>query len=169
MDSIVIFGAKYLFIIVVLLWVGAWAQAGRRHKAEIALATLLAFIIAAVLDKAASKLYYDPRPFAAHHLRPLITHAADNGFPSEHTLFSATLAAVLFMYRPKLGALAFAVALLVGVARVAAHVHSPIDIAAGAFLGACAGYAGYLAASRILAPKTRPSSKRADARPKDPK
>jgi undecaprenyl-diphosphatase len=149
MDSIITFGAKYLFIGIVLLWIGAWLQAGRRPKAQIALASAIAVITAAILDKISSKLYYDPRPFVSHHVQPLVSHAADNGFPSEHTLFSITLAAVLLMYRPKVGILALIIGLLVGIARVAAHVHSPIDIAGGVVLGAAAGYSGYWIAAKF--------------------
>jgi undecaprenyl-diphosphatase len=158
MDTLITFGAKYLFLAVVLLWAAAWLQASRRHRAEIAWATFIAVVIAAVLDKIAGKLYYDPRPFVSHHVHPLVAHAADNGFPSEHTLFSITLGMVLFLYRPKLGMLALAIALIVGIARVAAHVHSPIDIAGGIAMGVVSGYAGYFAASRWITAK-KPSAR----------
>ena len=39
-------------------------------------------------------LYYDPRPFAIGHFQPLIAHAADNGFPSDHALLAAALVAL---------------------------------------------------------------------------
>jgi undecaprenyl-diphosphatase len=154
MDSLITFGAKYLFIAVVLIWFAAWWQAGREHKKMIAWATFAAVVIAAVLDKITSKLYYDPRPFVTHHVQPLVSHAADNGFPSEHTLFSATLAAVIIFFRPKVGIAAFIIALVVGACRVAAHVHSPIDIAGGAVIGLAAGYLGYLAAAKFLKTST---------------
>ncbi len=143
MDSLIIFGAKYLFIFIILIVLIAWLQAGSKLKKEMFLVGLLAGIIAVALDKLSSKLYYDSRPFVTHNIKPLIAHAADNGFPSEHTLFSFTLAAVIFFYRPRLGMAAAIVALMVGVARVAAHVHSPIDILGGLVLGAIAGYLGY--------------------------
>lgn len=169
MDSLIIFGAKYLFIAVVLLWILAWLQAGRAHKKQIAAATAIAVIVAAILDKIGSKLYYDPRPFVSQHLHPLINHAADNGFPSEHTLFSMTLAAAIFFFRPKVGLAAAAVALVVGVCRVAAHVHSPIDIAGGVLIGLIAGYLGYLLAVKFLPLKAGRRAKPGDGRPADPK
>jgi undecaprenyl-diphosphatase len=149
MDSLIAFGAKYLFVLVVLIAFAAWLQAGRRLKKEMILAGLLAGAVAAVLDKLSGALYYDPRPFVTHHVTPLVAHAADNGFPSEHTLFSAALAATLFFYRPRLGIAAMVVALLVGISRIAAHVHSPIDIAGGLVLGALAGYMGYWLARNL--------------------
>src|SRR4051794_4819377 len=100
MDSIIIFGAKDLFVLVVLIWLVVWWQSSRKSRTELAIATIAAGIIAGILDKIAGKIFYDPRPFVTHHLTPLVTHAADNGFPSEHTIFTATLAGVLFFYRP---------------------------------------------------------------------
>jgi undecaprenyl-diphosphatase len=150
MDSFIIFGAKYLFLLVPFLWVVAWYQASIRYKRELPLSALAAIVIAAIADKIAGKLYYDPRPFVNSHVTPLITHAADNGFPSEHTLFSAAIAGSLIFYRPKLGAAALAVALIVGICRVAAHVHSPIDIAGGLLIGLAAGYGGSYLVSRLL-------------------
>lgn len=152
MNSIIIFCAKYLFVFVALVFCWAWLKAPRRYKVHMAAAIVAAGIVAAILDKLAGKLYYDPRPFVTHHVTPLVSHAADNGFPSEHTLFSFTVATALYFYRPKLSYLAFGLAILVGIGRVAAHVHSPIDIIGGIVLGLAAGWAGYQLA-RILTEK----------------
>jgi undecaprenyl-diphosphatase len=166
MDSIVVFGAKYLFLLVIVFWILAWRQAAGSHKKQLVWATIFALILAAILDKIVSKLYYDPRPFVTHHIAPLITHTADNGFPSEHTLFSMTIAATLLFFRPKLGMVAIAAALLVGIARVAANVHSPIDIAGGALIGFAAGYTGYWIALSFFPAKT---THRAGGQPASPK
>jgi undecaprenyl-diphosphatase len=150
MDSIIIFCAKYLFIAVIVIWLWVWGQSNRKNKMELALSTLTAFIIASVLDKLSSNLYYDPRPFVSHHLMPLIHHAADNGFPSGHTLYSTTLAGILIFYRPKLAYLALGIALIVGIARVAAHLHSPIDIVGGIAMATLAVYGGHYLAIKLL-------------------
>jgi len=150
MDSIIVFGAKYLFVFVVLVFCWGWLKANRSYKIQMAAAIIAAGIVAAILDKIAGKLYYDPRPFVTHHITPLVAHAADNGFPSEHTLFTFTVAAVLYFYRPRLSYLAFGLALLVGISRVAAHVHSPIDIIGGLVMGIAAGWAGYFLAARYV-------------------
>jgi membrane-associated phospholipid phosphatase len=47
----------------------------------------------------------------------------------------------------------FLVGLVVGAARVGAHIHSPIDIIGGALMGAAAGYIGYRLANYLLKPK----------------
>ena len=168
MDSLIIFGAKYLFIAVVLLWILSWLQANRRSRKQIFLATTVTIVVAGILDKLGSILYYDPRPFVTHHIQPLVTHAAENGFPSEHTLFSMALAATILCFRPKLGWVAMVIALIVGIARVAADVHSPIDIVGGALIGLIAGYIGYRLTVKLLPFKAKPKAKRVDGRPANP-
>lgn len=150
MDTLIRFGAQYLFIVVILIFILAWAQANKRYKTELLVALVIAGIIAVILDKIGGKLYYDPRPFVTHHIKPLVAHAADNGFPSEHTVFTISVSTLLIYYRPKLGLLSFLLGLLVGVSRVAAHIHSPIDIAGGILMGVIAGYGGYYLAHKLL-------------------
>lgn len=143
MDSVVIFCAKYLFVLVVLLYLLALFQASRHQRKAYVAALIIAGIVAVILDKLGGKLYYDPRPFISHHYVPLIQHVADNGFPSEHTTFSMTIAVTLAYYRRHLGWLAILVALIVGLARIDVHVHSPIDIIGGILIGVIAGTIGY--------------------------
>jgi undecaprenyl-diphosphatase len=149
MDDLVIFCAKYLFVFVVLIFIYAWLKADGKYKKQMAISMVFAIAIAAIIDKIAGKLYYDPRPFVTHHVTPLVAHAADNGFPSEHTLLTFTIATVLYFYRPKLSYLAFGLAVLVGIGRLAAHVHSPIDILGGVAIGLASGWCGYQLAGRI--------------------
>ena len=109
------------------------------------------------LIKTGGAVYYDPRPFVAAHVAPLFPHAADNGFPSDHTAVTMFVAfSVLVVSRPWGLALA-ALSLLAGVARVLAHVHSPIDIAGAVAIAALAALAGWLfgrwAVARWVAPR----------------
>jgi undecaprenyl-diphosphatase len=62
------------------------------------------------------------------HFTPLITHAADNGFPSDHTLLVAALAMTLWFYDKRLSWWVWLVAILVGLARVVSGVHYLTDI-----------------------------------------
>jgi len=158
MDSIIIFGAKYLIIAVGLAYLyGLW-QANPRDRKSLVAAMIVAAIAAVVIGKIAGKLYYDPRPFITHHVKPLISHSMDNGFPSDHTLLGVTVASVIYLYRRKLGILAITIALLVGVARVAAHVHSPIDIIGGAVIGGLAAWIGSWTAEKYLDRKLNAAS-----------
>jgi undecaprenyl-diphosphatase len=161
MDSVIIFCAKYLFVVVILLYLWAIFQASKRDRKALVAAFIIAGIVAVILDKLGGKLYYDPRPFVSHSVTPLIKHAPDNGFPSEHTIFSMTTAVLLFYYRRRLGGLAIVIAYIVGAARVAAHVHSPIDIIGGIIMAIIAASAGYFVTEKWL------GAKRHAVRPQD--
>lgn len=85
-------------------------------------------LVALALAKLIGAIFNDPRPFVSDHITPLIAHASDNGFPSDHTLLTMTIASVVFVYHRKLGILLALVAFLVGYARVLAGTHHMIDI-----------------------------------------
>jgi len=150
MDSVIVFCAKYLVAAVALLYLVAIVQASKKDRKALVISFIIAGIVAVILDKLGGKLYYDPRPFVSHHYTPLIQHAADNGFPSEHTIFGMTTSILLFFYRRRLGGLAIVIAYIVGVARIAAHVHSPIDIIGAIIFSAIAAATGYYATRKYL-------------------
>jgi undecaprenyl-diphosphatase len=79
----------------------------------------------------------DPRPFT-QGVHPLFPHAADNGFPSEHALFSFTLAFLSFSVSRLVAYGLLPLAMIVGACRVLAGVHHTVDIIAGAVLAAAA-------------------------------
>ncbi len=98
--------------------------------------TILRWTVAAVLTlllsflgaQIAAALYNDPRPFVVGHYRPLIAHAADNGFPSDHSLLAAAIVAVVAFAR-WLWTLPFVLlGGMVEAARIGAGLHHPIDV-----------------------------------------
>lgn len=143
MNTAIIFCAEYLLYFVVLGLIAAWVMIGREDKKRFIVSTLIACIVAYVIAKIASHLYFDPRPFVTEHIKPLIPHAADNGFPSDHALFTMTLTAATFFFSRKLASVMFVMTVLVGVARILAHVHSPLQIAAGWIFGIIGAVVGY--------------------------
>ncbi len=148
MDSIIIFCAKYLIFFIGLLAAYTYYRTNKRR--EFLIAVILAIIIALILAKLAGAIYYHPRPFVTEHIKPLISHGSDNGFPSEHTVAAMTLTTVIYFYRKKFAALALGLTFFVGLGRVLAHVHSPIDIIGGVAIGAVAGYLGYKSSVQIM-------------------
>lgn len=143
MDSVIIFCAKYLFVFVIVGLIVAWIPKDKNTKICFIVATIIAGIIAFILAQIGSHLYYDPRPFVTRHITPLISHAADNGFPSDHALLTATLTAVTYFYNKKVASVMLVLTAAVCAARVLANVHSPIDmIGSGVFaaVGALASY-----------------------------
>ena len=93
-------------------------------------------------------LAYQPseqRPFELLGVDPGASYLNNPGFPSDHSLFVWVIVfAVWYGTRNKWLALVFAViALLVGVGRVLALVHAPLDVIGG-FAAATVGAAWYL-------------------------
>ena len=131
--DLTIFAAQYCVFIEAIVALGAVAFALYRRPLVEALRWLLAAgitgIAAEVLTQIGGAVYTDPRPFAVGHYHPLITHVADNGFPSDHALLAAFLVAcvVLVRFWPVLPLVAI-LAVLVDWARVGAGIHHPIDV-----------------------------------------
>lgn len=128
MDTMIIFGAKYLIIISVIIFIWFFIQQPKDKQKQIFVFALFALPIIYVVAKLLALAFYDPRPFVAGHFMPLIPHDPDNGFPSDHTLLASAIAAVVFFYNKKMGLALFFVALLVGMARILAGVHHPVDV-----------------------------------------
>ena len=136
-DSLAIFGATYLFVlplIVAGIYVYNLEQKMRRKLCILGFVSFpLIFLVALI----ARHLYDDPRPFVAQHFTPLIPHDPDNGFPSDHTLIVAAIAAVITTHNRRIGATLWGVVLLVGLSRVYVGVHHFIDITASMVIAAC--------------------------------
>lgn len=133
MNSIIVFVAKYFFVINVVVVAIYWLMMPRAVKWRLGCQLLVGGLIALALATIGGHLYYDTRPFVREHVKPLFAHAPDNGFPSDHALLTSFIGFTMLAYSRKIGYSLLFVAVLVGAARVAAHVHSPIDIA-GSFV-----------------------------------
>jgi undecaprenyl-diphosphatase len=81
--------------------------------------------------------FYSNRPFVDYENLNLVTHLADNSFPSDHSTFIFAIALSLFMQLKNkiIGFLIIFFAILGAVARIYVGVHYPLDIL-GAFIGA---------------------------------
>ncbi|HEY7060747.1 MAG TPA: phosphatase PAP2 family protein [Chloroflexota bacterium] len=129
---------------------GLWPGPGRgpRRRAMMVAGVALGegYLLAVVLEHVLAR----PRPFVALGFPPLFPHAADSSFPSDHTLLGVALAAPFLWRTRALGVGLLALALLTGLARVAAGVHYPSDVLGSALLGlAVAGGADWLVARTI--------------------
>lgn len=128
MNYLIIFGAKYLIVLIVLIAGGYFLTISKQQKKEMIIFSLITLPIIFIISRLASKLYFNPRPFVVGNFLPLISHANDNGFPSDHTLLSAAIASIIYIYNKKIGVLLGLLAILVGLARMAAGVHHFADI-----------------------------------------
>jgi len=139
MTGLILVTAQYLPLVIPLAAALAWLTLPRAAKLPVAAQAILALVLAFALIRLGASLHVDPRPFVIDPSRPaLFAHSADNGFPSDHTTLTATVALVVMAFRRRLGWLLLAASVLVGVARVAAHVHHVQDIVAGLLIAAAA-------------------------------
>lgn len=132
------FVGDYFFLISVVVVAWYWLRAKIRVKTSLTWQLLAGGALAFVLALIASHVYYDPRPFVTQHVTPIIAHAPDNGFPSDHALLTSFLAFTMFLYSRRTGLFLLVIALLVSWARVAAHIHNPRDIVASFFIAGVA-------------------------------
>ncbi len=128
LNTIIIFTAKYLYILIVLtaiilLWFSP-KEKGIPALKLMALAIPIAYLLALI----SSHFIIDPRPFVVEHVTPLLPHSTDNGFPSDHTLVSMMATLTVFYFNKKAGSLLAVLAVGVGVSRVIAKLHHPLDI-----------------------------------------
>lgn len=80
--------------------------------------------------------YYNPRPFLVlQDVNQLISHETTSSFPSGHAAFYFALATGIYLYNKKAGIIYFIGALLIGLTRVIAGIHWPLDVLGGAGLG----------------------------------
>ncbi len=130
----IIFAATYLFLTSIVITSIFFLTLPKTDRKKMFLLGLLSGVISLVLLKISAMVVQDPRPFVVNHVIPLIPHAADNGFPSDHTLITMWLATVVFLVNKRLGIVLTIISLIVGIARVLALVHHPVDIVGSIFI-----------------------------------
>jgi undecaprenyl-diphosphatase len=131
LDQFMILCAEYIPFVLAALLLAAWFR-GTRHAA-------FRSAVSGGLGLGAAQLlglvHYQALPFVLGLGRPLIIHAADNGFPSDHATLCFAVAASLLLSGSRLGPAAILLAALVGFARIFVGVHFPFDVLAGTALG----------------------------------
>ncbi len=140
---LVILCGKYLIYISVTISLIYLFLQSKDVKKKILLMTAVTFPAAFVIAKVIGNFYYSTRPFVASNFTPLISHAPDNGFPSDHALLSFTLASVIFIFNKKVGGVLFLFGIIISASRVYAGIHSPIDILGAAVVGILVSFICY--------------------------
>lgn len=152
MNKLIIYIANYLFIVLPLLWILSLVLPRMNKKLLVQGFLSAIFAAPAVLTMVwvASRIMYSSRPFVVNNFTPLIPHVANNGFPSDHTTFCILFASLTFYNNKKLGVVGFALALLVGLSRIMAGVHSFADIVGGVVIGFTAATIGYYLSKLVI-------------------
>jgi decaprenylphosphoryl-5-phosphoribose phosphatase len=113
------------------------ALRGRRGSAIRMLAAVAAVYVSC---EGLGRLWPRQRPFERlAAVRCLAAHDPGRSFPSRHVASGLAMASIGGQEHGRLGLLMACVACLLGLSRVAAALHYPSDIAAGAVLGAIVG------------------------------
>ena len=153
-DNTTVVVAQYAIYVVATAAVVIWLTASRHDKIGLAVEAVVAMVLALVMIKVAGAIHSDPRPFVQNPaLKPLFPHPADNGFPSDHTALAAAVAAVVTQYRRRIGWAMALLAILIGVARVGAHVHHSQDIVAGLIIGYVAAIFALILWRQVVKPR----------------
>lgn len=146
-DAIISLIADGLVVPIVLIGAGVLlVLIPNKDKYQAYCRMLLAGLTAYASAKIIGYLYQPEvmRPFEKLGIDPGASFLNNPGFPSDHVLFSMviTLAVLFGAKRKKLAAVLFILTLAVGVGRVLALVHTPLDVI-GALLIACIGIPWY--------------------------
>lgn len=137
MEPLIVFGASHLYLVSGVVAGAYFVSRDRDTQKKIVIVGLFSGSISLLIATVANRLIQNPRPFVADNFIPLVAHAPDNGFPSDHSLLVGFIASLIFVFDRRVGALLWIVAVAVGTARVLAGVHHPVDVI-GSFLIAAA-------------------------------
>lgn len=159
-SDLTIFAAKYLVFIeaalalIILAWI-LW-QRPRLTILRWVIAAGIMLVLSFVFSRIGAAAYTDPRPFTVDHVKPLISHAADNGFPSDHALLAAAIVAAVGMAGLWYAIPFIVLAVLVDWARVGTGVHHVSDVIGSSVFVAIATLIALAAApalTRLVAPR----------------
>jgi len=136
LDAGIIFFAKYLtYFLVVALIVWLLSKDSRKRLFLFAELSIAAILARGLITEWVRFAYYHARPFEALGFQSLIPESGAS-FPSGHMTFLFALGLVVWLYNRKFGYWFLGLSFVVGLARIAAGVHWPLDILGGILIGA---------------------------------
>lgn len=134
-NLIVEFSASFLIYFLFAGLIILWFVDGKIKKEQVIHALFAAFVAWAI-TVIIKIMFPTLRPFRVDGLPTLtLTVPGDASFPSGHTAEAFALAITVWLHDKKVGWIFLVSALVIGMARVWANVHYPIDIVGGALVG----------------------------------
>lgn len=102
--KLVVFCAQYLVFVMALAWLGAAFMARRQLTLDALVRIAVMVVVALIAAKVLNHVVTDTRPYliSADHETALTTVSSDNGFPSDHALLAAAIAASLWWINRRL-------------------------------------------------------------------
>jgi len=147
-DALAVFLAEYLpyFLVVGVLYYLFMMNSWRNRWLFILLFSFVILISMGVIVWPLQLLVGASRPFEVLGFEPFVFTGTDHSFPSLHATFFAALSTLFYLIDKKWGKWYALVTLLIGIGRVAAGVHWPVDVIAGFIVGIIGALIGsYLA------------------------
>lgn len=142
-DFGIVFFADYLAYILVLVFI-TWLIAIKINRIKVLSTAVATILVGRVfLVEIIRFFYHSPRPFVALADATQLLPKSGYSFPSGHATFFFGLSAVIYFYDKKLGITFFVLSAIMGLARIMAGVHYPLDILGGVILGTVVGFACY--------------------------
>ncbi len=128
-DTLAIFAAEYMPVIVILALAILWILKGNNSR-DVILYGIYAAIIGLVINYIIGLVYFHPRPFMIGLGTQLFQYPAETSFPSDHTTFMVSIALMLLYFKETrvYGVILLILGLIGGLARVFSGVHFPLDI-----------------------------------------
>lgn len=127
-------------LILVIFWFEGQDRDQRERNQRAILRALVALLLANIILKLCNLIYFRPRPFVDHEVNLLFYHPTDSSFPSNPATVGFSVAIAIWLYNRRLGASLLVLATLFGLSRIYCGVHYPLDVIAGALLGALSAY-----------------------------
>lgn len=136
-QGISIFAGRYLIFVFAFFVAVIGFGKNRKELRKTAYAATWSAMLALIITTSLGMLIERPRPFVADPsiVRLIPAPLTEHSMPSAHTATAFGAATALAFGHPVLGLIAFIIAGLIGIGRVASGVHFPTDILAGAVLG----------------------------------
>lgn len=144
-DLVVRLAADWLVVPMALVTVVALLRLPRKQRYLAFGRAVVLLLLSLLLAKIASLFYVGVRPFEALGITPGASYLDNPGFPSDHALLVIGMTIIVWVVtkNKQLAIVMGCMALLVMLARIAAFVHTPVDVIGGALCAILAGLAVY--------------------------
>lgn len=154
-DGVIVFFADYLayILVAIIIAVIVFGKNTRAEKIRQGIQLIVAGILSrGIMVEIIRFFYQHPRPFFEFpQIHPLLVESSYS-FPSGHAAFFFALSAVMYRQNKTFGTILFVASSIMGIARIMAGVHYPLDILGGAILGTIIGL---LSVKLIKSPTTK--------------
>jgi undecaprenyl-diphosphatase len=144
---------KYLVYLVPILLVFFWFYSKKdKVKIDLVKSTLVSVFIWQIPTRIIAFFWNRPRPFVnLAETKELFFHIPSYSFPSDHATFLAAISMYFYLlgYK-KVGYMGFVTTFLVGIFRIIAGMHYPLDIICGWALGVMGSWIIYKYTDKII-------------------